>query len=119
VTPAAGSGIKYAIEDAVVAANLLAAPLLAGRLRVENLAEVQRRRECPTRVIQAIGAFGLSRMGHSLRSGRQQTVPRFVRTLFGVRVFSKGVARMLAFGLWRVHVQGEPVERSADQSAVA
>lgn len=54
----------------------------------------------------------------SWSSGRQQTVPRFVRTLFGVRVFSKGVARMLAFGLWRVHVEGEAVERM-DRSEVA
>src|SRR5262249_6216504 len=41
MTPAAGSGIKYAIEDAVEAANVLAAPLRAGRVRVRNLAEVQ------------------------------------------------------------------------------
>lgn len=108
MTPAAGSGIKYAIEDAVVAANLLAEPLLTGTLRVQDLAQVQRRREWPTRVIQAIGAFGLRQIGNSLRSGRQQRVPRLVRTLFGVRVFSKAVARMLAFGLWRVHVEGSP-----------
>lgn len=105
MTPAAGSGIKYAIEDAVVAANLLAAPLKAGQLRLRDLAEVQRRRECPTRVIQAIGAFGLRRIGRALRSGRPLTVPRYVRKLFGVRVFAKGVAKMLAFGFWRVHVQ--------------
>jgi 2-polyprenyl-6-methoxyphenol hydroxylase-like FAD-dependent oxidoreductase len=109
MTPAAGSGIKYAIEDAVVAANVLAEPLRNGTLQVEDLAEVQRRRECPTRVIQAIGAFGLKRMGQSLRSGRQQRVPGFVRTLFGVRFFSRGVARMLAFGIRRVHVEGDAV----------
>jgi hypothetical protein len=43
-TPAAGAGIKYAIEDAVVAANVLTAPLETGRVRVQELAEVQRRR---------------------------------------------------------------------------
>lgn len=119
MTPAAGSGIKYAIEDAVVAANLLAEPLLTGELRVRDLAQVQRRREWPTRVIQAIGAFGLRQIGNSLRSGRQQRVPRIVRTLFGVRVFAKLVARMLAFGLWRVHVEGKPVKQLTDRSAVA
>ncbi len=105
MTPAGGSGIKFAIEDAVVAANLLGAPLKAGTVALSDLAEVQWRRECPTRVIQAIGAFGLNRMAHSLRSGRQQSVPPFVRRLFGVRIFAKGVAQMLAFGVRRVHVE--------------
>src|SRR5205085_4345696 len=52
MTPAAGAGIKYAVEDAVVAANLLAEPLRAGRVRRQDLAAVQRRREWPTRAIQ-------------------------------------------------------------------
>ena len=43
MTPAAGAGIKYAMEDAAVAANLLAGPLQAGRVRLQDLAEVQRR----------------------------------------------------------------------------
>ncbi len=104
MTPAAGSGIKYAIEDAVVAANLLAAPLKAGRVGLRDLAMVQGKRECPTRVIQAIGAFGLRRMGRALRSGRPLSVPRFLPTLFGLPLVARVVARMLAFGLWRVHV---------------
>src|SRR5947209_10516457 len=52
MTPAAGAGIKYAIEDAVVAANVLAGPLLAGRVRLRDMAQVQRQREWPTRFIQ-------------------------------------------------------------------
>src|SRR5438105_15396803 len=46
--PFAGSGIKYAIEDAVVTANLLAEPLKAASLCLRDLAEVKRRREWPT-----------------------------------------------------------------------
>jgi 2-polyprenyl-6-methoxyphenol hydroxylase-like FAD-dependent oxidoreductase len=45
MTPVAGSGIKYAIEDALVAANVLTGPLRAGRVRLHDLAEVQRQRE--------------------------------------------------------------------------
>jgi 2-polyprenyl-6-methoxyphenol hydroxylase-like FAD-dependent oxidoreductase len=105
MTPAAGSGIKYAIEDAVVAANVLAAPLKAGRVRLRDLAEVQRQREWPTRVIQALGACGLRQISRALRSGSPQTVPRLVRLLFGTPALSKVIARVLAFGLWRVHVQ--------------
>jgi 2-polyprenyl-6-methoxyphenol hydroxylase-like FAD-dependent oxidoreductase len=105
MTPAAGSGIKYAIEDAVVAANLLAEPLKAGRLRLRDLAEVQRRREWPTRFIQAVGAFGLRVLARALRSGSPQTVPRFARLFFGLPLLARVMARLLAFGLWRVHVE--------------
>ena len=104
MTPAAGSGIKYAMEDAVVAANLLAAPLATGRVPVSALAEVQRRREWPTRVIQAIGAFGLRRLGRTLRSGRAPAAPRSLRLLFRVPFVAAAFARMLAFGVRRVHV---------------
>ncbi len=54
MSPAGGNGIHYAIMDAVAAANLLSAPLQAGQVTVADLARVQRRREWPTRVIQAI-----------------------------------------------------------------
>jgi 2-polyprenyl-6-methoxyphenol hydroxylase-like FAD-dependent oxidoreductase len=54
MSPAGGNGINYAIMDAVAAANLLTAPLQAGQVSVADLARVQRRRELPTRVIQAI-----------------------------------------------------------------
>jgi 2-polyprenyl-6-methoxyphenol hydroxylase-like FAD-dependent oxidoreductase len=104
MTPAAGSGIKYAIEDAVVAANLLAAPLREGRVGVRELAEVQRRREWPTRLIQAAGAFALNGLGSSLRSGRQ--VPLyFFRWLARIPFMPRLFARFVAFGFWRVHVQ--------------
>src|SRR5256714_1789868 len=54
MSPAGGNGIKYAIMDAVAAANLLTAPLQAGQVTVADLARVQRRREWPTRVIQTL-----------------------------------------------------------------
>jgi 2-polyprenyl-6-methoxyphenol hydroxylase-like FAD-dependent oxidoreductase len=105
MTPAAGSGIKYAIEDAVVAANLLAEPLRARRVRRHDLAEVQRRREWPTRLIQAFGAWGLNRISRALKSGRPVVEPRSVRMLARVPVLPRFFARLLAFGFWRVHVQ--------------
>jgi hypothetical protein len=41
-------------DDAVAAANLVAAPLREGRLTTEDLCRVQRRREWPTRLTQRI-----------------------------------------------------------------
>jgi 2-polyprenyl-6-methoxyphenol hydroxylase-like FAD-dependent oxidoreductase len=105
MTPAAGSGIKYAIDDAVVAANLLTAPLQAKQVRVGDLAGVQRRRELPTRVIQAFGAFGLKNIGRALRSGMPIMPPRWLRLLFRLPLLPGIFARLLAFGVWRVHVR--------------
>jgi len=52
MSPAGGVGINLAIQDAVAAANLLAAPLRAGHVTELVLQRLQRRREFPTRVTQ-------------------------------------------------------------------
>jgi 2-polyprenyl-6-methoxyphenol hydroxylase-like FAD-dependent oxidoreductase len=53
MSPAGGVGINLAVADAVAAANTLCAPLRQGRVTENDLAKVQRRRELPTRIIQA------------------------------------------------------------------
>ena len=57
MSPVGGVGINLAIQDAVAAANLLSAPLAAGKLVTADLVRVQRRRELPTRATQAIQVF--------------------------------------------------------------
>jgi hypothetical protein len=90
----------------VVAAPLPNAPLKAGRVRVQELAKVQRQREWPTRFIQAFGAFFLKQViGRALRSGRPIRVPRFVGLLVRLPLVPKLFARLVAFGLWQVHVR--------------
>jgi 2-polyprenyl-6-methoxyphenol hydroxylase-like FAD-dependent oxidoreductase len=54
MSPAGGVGINLAIQDAVAAARILAAPLLERRVSEAVLAAVQKRREFPTRVTQGI-----------------------------------------------------------------
>ncbi|PIB79936.1 FAD-dependent oxidoreductase [Mycobacterium celatum] len=53
MSPAGGIGINLAVADAVAAANILHAPLRDGRVTDADLAKVQRRRQLPTRIIQA------------------------------------------------------------------
>lgn len=53
MSPIGGIGINLAIQDAVAAANVLAAPLAIGERVDHLLGRVQRRRLFPTRVIQA------------------------------------------------------------------
>lgn len=57
MSPVGGVGINLAIQDAVAAATMLAAPLLRGEVRTAQLAAVQRRRVAPTVVIQALQRF--------------------------------------------------------------
>jgi 2-polyprenyl-6-methoxyphenol hydroxylase-like FAD-dependent oxidoreductase len=55
MSPVGGVGINLAIQDAVAAANILAAPLLnGGGVTQDHLNAVQRRREFPTRATQAL-----------------------------------------------------------------
>ena len=52
MSPVGGVGINLAIQDAVAASNLLAEALRERRLRTDDLAAVQRRRDWPARVTQ-------------------------------------------------------------------
>jgi 2-polyprenyl-6-methoxyphenol hydroxylase-like FAD-dependent oxidoreductase len=54
MSPVGGVGINLAVQDAVAAANRLAAPLRSGALGLSDLQAVQRRREWPTRVTQRL-----------------------------------------------------------------
>src|SRR5437773_7601755 len=53
MSPIGAVGITVAIQDAAVASNVLGPRLRAGRVRVADLAAVQRRREWPVRIVQA------------------------------------------------------------------
>jgi 2-polyprenyl-6-methoxyphenol hydroxylase-like FAD-dependent oxidoreductase len=54
MSPVGGVGINLAVQDAVAAANFLAAPLRTRTAHDDELAAVQRRREFPTRATQRI-----------------------------------------------------------------
>jgi 2-polyprenyl-6-methoxyphenol hydroxylase-like FAD-dependent oxidoreductase len=54
MSPAGGVGINLAIQDAVAAARLLAAPLRERRLTTDDLARVQQRRQRPTVILQTM-----------------------------------------------------------------
>src|SRR5438034_2423480 len=57
MSPAGGVGINLAIQDAVATANLLAEKLQTGPVSVDDLRNVQARREWPTRLIQQMQIF--------------------------------------------------------------
>ena len=111
MSPVGGVGINYAIQDAVVASNVLAEPLKESQRRLKDLdvkylAEVQRRRELPTRFIQAIQTQIQRRVLASvLRSERPLAPPGWLRLLLRVPLVRSVPARVFGFGLWPVRVK--------------
>ena len=111
MSPVGGVGINYAIQDAVVAANILTEPLKKSQAQLKDLdpsylAAVQRRREWPTRIIQAVQALvqrGI--VANALRSDRPFTPPLPFRLLLRTPVLRNLPARIVAFGVWPVHVR--------------
>ncbi|HEX2742413.1 MAG TPA: FAD-dependent monooxygenase, partial [Rubrobacter sp.] len=104
MSPVGGVGINLAIADAVAAANALAGPLGAGRVRTRDLMVVQLRRELPTRVIQALQSFAQRRViSSSLQQGGAPSLPGFVSAI--LRPARDLPARIIAFGIWPEHVR--------------
>lgn len=60
--PAGGVGINLAIQDAIVASNILGPRLKIGSPAVRHLAAVQRRRELPARLIQRFQSLQLQQL---------------------------------------------------------
>lgn len=86
MSPVGGVGINYAIQDAVVTANVLSQPLKEGRrIELHYLAKVQRQRDLPTRVIQAFQSLvQQSIFARVLNSEQQFQPPAFLRLPFCV-----------------------------------
>ena len=106
VSPVGGIGINLAIQDAVVAANVLAKPLRNGRLSGRHLRSVQRRREAPTRLVQA--AQDLAQrwvVAGVLGSEEAYRLPLLLRLLLRAPVLRDLPARLIAYGAWPVRVE--------------
>jgi len=105
MSPVGGVGINYAIQDAVVAANILINPLKSDRVADDDLAEVQRQRELPTRAIQKLQSFMQQRLVASvLRSQEAINVPWQLKLFARIPILRDLPARLIAFGIRRVHL---------------
>ena len=106
MSPVGGVGINYAIQDAVVAANVLTKPLLSGKVSESELAEVQRQREWPTRVIQSMQSFMQRNLIASALLAQQAiNVPWQLRLFVRIPILRDIPARMIAFGIRRVRLK--------------
>lgn len=105
MSPVFGVGINYAIADAVEAANVLHRPLRDGSVDEALLAEVQRRREPPTRAIQRVQTLVARRLVAQALSGRPFKLPWPVRVIAAVPRLNRLAARAIAFGVGRPQLE--------------
>ena len=109
--------MNYAIQDAVVAAHVLAEPLThCQERRVQHdtryLAAVQRRRELPTRLIQRLQTLVQQQLlAPALRSRAPFAPHPFVRLLLRIPSVRAIPSRIVGFGLWPVRVRETPYRR--------
>jgi 2-polyprenyl-6-methoxyphenol hydroxylase-like FAD-dependent oxidoreductase len=117
MSPVAGVGINIAIQDAVVAANVLWEPLRRGRISTRDLAKVQRQRELPVRLTQAVQAFIQQMFFKAVLSSIKPPVlpQKMLRLLLRMPVLGDLPARFVAFGIRRPHVASPALATPVEQ----
>ena len=106
MSPNGGLGINLAIQDAVAAANILAPAFLQGGISDDDLNAVQRRREFPTRAMQAVQVFMQNRViGRVLKSKEKLSPLLPVRLLAQYPVLQRLPARLIGLGFRPEHVR--------------
>ena len=115
MSPIGGVGVNLAVQDAVAAANILAAPLREGRLTTGDLAAVQRRRTLPMKVIQAIQIGVQGRIIDPLLDSEKPVTPPSALRLFNRFPFLRRIpARIVGIGVRPEHVRipAQPLPQS-------
>jgi 2-polyprenyl-6-methoxyphenol hydroxylase-like FAD-dependent oxidoreductase len=106
MSPIGGVGINIAVQDAVAAANCLAAPLKSGTTTSGHLQAVQARRDFPARMTQKIQLTMQNRIiGPALQSTRAPKPPLLFKLFDAFPILRRIPARLLALGIQPEHVQ--------------
>lgn len=107
MSPIGGFGVNLAIQDAVAAANILAAPLRDGRLADKHLAAIEARRSFPTKATQKMQL--MMQRARSRReaadNGKQAGPPSFMRRIARWPVLAHLAGRLIGLGFRTEHVQ--------------
>jgi 2-polyprenyl-6-methoxyphenol hydroxylase-like FAD-dependent oxidoreductase len=112
MSPVGGVGINLAIQDAVAAANILAAPLATGRAVDGLLDKVRARRMLAIRVIQGMQrAVHAGVLGPVLSATAEMEAPFALRMLDRFPVLQRIPARIVGLGVRREHVRSPAVKQ--------
>jgi len=113
MSPVGGVGINLAIQDAVAAANAVAQPLREGRLTINDLAHVERRRTLPTRLTQRLQKTMQEIVIGPQLAGRNGAghAPFGIRVLGAVPALRTVLAYVIGVGIRTEHVRTPEVRR--------
>src|SRR5262249_42137050 len=99
MSPVGGIGINLAIPDAVAAANVLAGPLREGTVSDADLAKIQRRRACPTRLTQRLQELLRRQVGRGFGKSGSARPPWPVRLLERTTLLCRLRTRFVGVGI--------------------
>jgi 2-polyprenyl-6-methoxyphenol hydroxylase-like FAD-dependent oxidoreductase len=109
MSPIGGVGVNLAVQDAVAAANILAAPLRDGTLTSEHLDRIQRRRAFPMKVIQRMQVTVQNRLIDPLLDSKRPMHAPWQMKLFNTfPVLRRLPARLVGMGVRPEHIHIEP-----------
>ena len=105
MSPIGGVGINIAVQDAVAAANRLAAPLKSGTLADNDLQAIQERRTLPVRFTQWMQLTAQNQIVSRVLKSEQRPRPPLLFKLFGIFPALRRVpARLLGVGIRPEHI---------------
>jgi 2-polyprenyl-6-methoxyphenol hydroxylase-like FAD-dependent oxidoreductase len=105
MSPIGGVGINMAVQDAVAAANRLAAPLRANKVTDADLAAIERRRTLPVRVTQWVQLVIQKQIiSRVLASERRPKPPLLFKLVGAFPVLRRLPARLVGVGIRPEHI---------------
>ncbi len=104
MSPVGGIGINLAIQDAVAAAHILAPALKSDLVTELTLAQVQHRRELPTRITQAFQVTIHYFLSRALGKPDPVKPPLLLRLLSPHPLFRRTIARFIGMGVRPEHI---------------
>lgn len=106
MSPVGGVGINMAVQDAVAAANRLAAPLRAGKVTDEDLQAIERRRTLPMRFTQWLQLTIQRRViSRVLEAHERPKPPSFFKLFNSFPILRRIPARLIGLGIRPEHVR--------------
>jgi 2-polyprenyl-6-methoxyphenol hydroxylase-like FAD-dependent oxidoreductase len=105
MSPVGGVGINMAVQDAVAAANRLAAPLKSGTVTDADLQAIEKRRTLPVRFTQWLQLNIQKRIISRVLQSQQRPQAPFMIKLFGSIPFLQRIpARLIGVGIRPEHI---------------
>jgi 2-polyprenyl-6-methoxyphenol hydroxylase-like FAD-dependent oxidoreductase len=114
MSPAGGVGINLAIQDAVATANLLVDPLRQGRVTEAMLAQVQQRREFPTRVTQFLQVNAHELLKKVFENPGPAKAPWQLKAVVHIPGLRHVTARVIGVGVRPEHIRGARKKSACD-----